>query len=97
MTRLEALKVLMVYLAFEYALNEAPAYKTFCDMLEESTDPKLSEAMLVWFGSTKPHQSTIELFLKVWWDVIQVEIFPQIPQIMLGTVTLTEIITETIL
>ena len=97
MIRLDALKIILVYLAFEHALNEEPGINSFHHMLEESTDPKIAEAMLIWFGTVNPHKSTIELFLKVWWDVVTLQLFPQIPKIMLGTVDLTEIITETIL
>ena len=98
MKKIEALKVILVWWAYSYALggedNLLNAYDWFTD---EVLDHRIPQAILVWFGTNRPIDEQLNLFLKVWGDIIKNELLDHFPEYALGNRSLDDLIHDNIL
>jgi len=100
MTRSEALQIIIAHAVsnmneFEYT-NKSMEYITGHIPGIHYANPELNGALLIWFGTTQPSLKEIDSFTDAYGGCIH-DALEMLPDIMLGKVTLLEIISNNLL
>jgi len=100
MKRIEALRTIIAWWLLFYAAGDPnevdDAFERTLNLESFTMSTNLSNAIFIWFGTSHPSSKAQYHFIHVWTETIQ-DLKFKIPDLILGKVNLTEILTEVIL